>query len=119
MKSIICILLAIVSHPATYQLARAKSVPSPPPPKAGRPPNPPSPPNSILPLSSADNCDLVLVYNATNGDVSRTPRRQAFRLTIRNSWPSIVFGGVNRTSRLQEFINDTRDALAIAFEVRV
>ena len=99
----------------------AKAVSSPPPPSppptppVPRDPNPPSPPGNQLPLSP-DNCDLVLVFNTTTGEYDIMTYRQSFRLTIRTSWSAIATG-VGNASRLERFVNDTRDALALVFHV--
>ena len=111
-KVVLAILLAGLSS------AAAKAVSSPPPPKPpiARNPNPPSPPGSYLPLPP-DNCDLVLSFNTTSEEYVITPYRQSFRLTNRTSWSAIATG-VGNVSRLERFINDTRDALALVFQVR-
>ena len=85
-----------------------------PPPLENRFPNPPSPPSGQLPLS--DTCNLVLNYNVSTGYYDPSPYRQSFRLTIRTSWSAIATGPGN-VSRLSQFTNDTRDALAFVFQV--
>ena len=96
--------------------ATAKAVSSPPPaPPPSRMPNPPSPPSGQLPLSP-DNCNIVLSYNSDTRAYVLSPYRQSFRLTIRTSWSAIATG-VGNVSRLQRFVNDTRDALALVFHV--
>ena len=110
---VLAILLAGLSSVA----AKAVSSPPPPPnPPSVRNPNPPSPPGSYLPLPP-DNCDLVLSFNTTSDEYVITPYRQSFRLTIRTSW-SAISTGVGNVSRLERFVNDTRDALALVFQVR-
>ena len=98
--------------------AAAKAVSSPPPPNPPpvRNPNPPSPPGGFLPLPP-ENCDLVLSLNTTADEYVIAPYRQSFRLTIRTSWSAIATG-VGNVSRLERFVNDTRDALALVFQVR-
>ena len=85
----------------------------PPPPPISRSPNPPSPPSEVLPLSPG-NCNLVRIFNATNGQISPGLYLQSFRLTIRTSWSAIASNALSK----EQFINDTRGALALTFQVR-
>lgn len=82
---------------------------------SARSPNPPSPPRSSLPLSP-DNCNSVLSYNNETGMYTKTSQRAPFRWTIRASFSKMGLANSSGT-QLQEFINDTRAALAIVFQV--
>ena len=82
---------------------------------SARSPNPPSPPRSSLPLSP-DNCNSVLSYNNQTGIYTKTSLRAPFRWTIRASFSKMGLANSSGT-QLQEFINDTRSALAIVFQV--
>ena len=85
---------------------------------SARSPNPPSPPRSSLPLSP-DNCNSVLSYNNQTGVYTKTSLRAPFRWTIRASFTKMRLANNSGKSQLQEFINDTRSALAVVFQVSV
>ena len=88
--------------------------------KSRRSPNPPSPPSGGNYSAQSpktigpENCNVVLSYNSITGVVERLPIRQSFRLTIRTSWSDIA----KNATLMRWFIRDTRDALALIFEVR-
>ena len=63
------------------------------------------------------NCDVDLQLNTASNLYFPGPYKMGFRLYVRTKYSELIKNNESTTG-LQAFINETRDAMALSFQVR-